>query len=362
MKNITKLILKNFQQWKDGNIEFTKGLNVLMGDTECGKSTIFRAISSILTGKMPEDYIRKGAKGCDVELYFDDNSVFKRSRSKKDNIAIANENKYERVGKDIPFDYFKALGNTSITFGDKNLSLCLYSQFEPHFFITLSDYDKSKLIGTICGIDIVDKLVDSINKDIRQSNSNIKFLKEQLESDNEVLQNKKIELNKQKDLVDNLEGIKNKLLGDIKTLENLSNLDSKSISIKNNINIYEQQLKLNLEYSRVFNQKDNIELLKKLYDLQDQLSKIEFLFNSINNRKKQVELISNYSFDNNKVEVINKLQELSNKLYQYKCDIINSQNNLHALECDLESLIKEKNNLLRDFDKCPLCGGLINEK
>ena len=59
-----------------------------------------------LTGKMPEDYIRKGTKGCEVELYFDDNSVFKRSRSKKDNIAIANENKYERVGKDIPFDYF----------------------------------------------------------------------------------------------------------------------------------------------------------------------------------------------------------------------------------------------------------------
>ena len=149
MKNITKLILKNFQQWKDGDIEFTKGLNVLMGDTECGKSTIFRAISSILTGKMPEDYIRKGTKGCEVELYFDDSSVFKRSRSKKDNIAVANENKYERVGKDIPFDYFKALGNTSITFGDKKLSLCLYSQFEPHFFITLSDYDKSKLIGSI---------------------------------------------------------------------------------------------------------------------------------------------------------------------------------------------------------------------
>ena len=139
-----------------------------------------------------------------------------------------------------------------------------------------------------------------------------------MENDNEALQNKKIELNKQKDLVDNLESIKNKLLDDIKMLENLSNLSSKSISIKNNINIYEQQLKLNLEHSRVFNQKDNVELLKKLYDLQDQLSKIEFLFNSVNNRKKQVELISNYSFDNNKAEVINKLQELSNKLHQYK--------------------------------------------
>lgn len=362
MKNITKLILKNFQQWKDGDIEFTKGLNVLMGDTECGKSTIFRAISSILTGKMPEDYIRKGTKGCEVELYFDDNSVFKRSRSKKDNIAIANNNKYERVGKDIPFDYFKALGNTSITFGDKKLSLCLYSQFEPHFFITLSDYDKSKLIGTICGIDIVDKLVDSINKDIRQSNSNIKFLKEQLESDEEVLQIKKAELDKQKDLVNSLENIKNKLSDDIKTLENLSNLSSKSVFIKNNISLYEQQLKLNLECSRTFNQKDNVELLKKLYSLQDQLNKIEFLFNSINERKKQTEIISNYNFDSEKVEVINKLYELSNKLYQHKASIINLQNNLHASEYELECLIKEKSDLLKGFDKCPLCGGLINER
>ena len=179
--NIKNLILNNFQQWKKGNISFTKGLNVLVGDTECGKSTLFRAISSILTGKMPEDYIRKNEKEVEVKIEFDNNKYFRRLRNKKDNIADANGIIFERVGKDIPFDYFKILGNTKIDFGNKELNLCLYNQFEPHFFITLSDYDKSKLIGTICGIDIIDKLVDGINKDIRSKNTNIKFLNSQIE-------------------------------------------------------------------------------------------------------------------------------------------------------------------------------------
>ena len=134
MKHIKNLILNNFQQWKKGNIQFKEGLNVIVGNTESGKSTLFRAINSILTGKMPEDYVRKGTKGCEVEVQFSDDTFFKRSRTKKDNIANANGVIFERVGKEIPFEYFNKLGKTSIEFGSKELSLCSYSQFEPHFF------------------------------------------------------------------------------------------------------------------------------------------------------------------------------------------------------------------------------------
>ena len=90
MKHISKLILNNFQQWKTGLIKFKPGLNILIGNTESGKSTLFRAIGSILTGKMSEDYIRKGTKGCEVEIQFSD------ERALIDDILFLNFIKFEQ--------------------------------------------------------------------------------------------------------------------------------------------------------------------------------------------------------------------------------------------------------------------------
>ena len=355
-KNIKNLILTNFQQWKKGDIPFTKGLNILVGNTECGKSTLFRAISSILTGKMPEDYIRKGCKDVEVKIDFDNNTYFRRFRSKKDNIADANGIIFERVGKDIPFEYFKSLGNTSINFGTKDLNLCLYNQFDPHFFITLSDYDKSKLIGTICGIDIVDKLVDSINKDIRNNNSQIKFLTEQTERKKNEFDSKNNEFNILDKKIENLKVIVNTLKNNYKLLNNLSNLKNKQLLLQNNINIYQtKQIKNNVILN---NFKDlNIKLLEKLLKLKQNLDiynkledKLKITLNK-NNKLKEI------SFPKNLENLIN----LRNKLLNYNQEIINKEN-LFKIKNDLiNNLKQEKQNLLKGFDKCPLCGGIINE-
>lgn len=355
MKNIQNLILNNFQQWKKGTITFTKGLNVLVGNTECGKSTLFRAISSILTGKMPEDYIRKGCKEVEVKINFSDNTYFRRFRSKKENIADANGLVFERVGKDIPFEYFKKLGKTNIEFGSKELSLCLYSQFEPHFFITLSDYDKSKLIGTICGIDIVDKLVDSINKDIRSDNSEIKFLKEQNSTKNTELQLKEENLVKVKEKVNKLQIIVNSLINSYKTLENLSNLKNKSILLENDINTYKAKEIKNKAILDNFKGL-NTSKLEKLLKFRQNLQIFEKLQNDYsvvlvkNNKLKQI------SFPQN----LEKLLNLKQKLVKYNKDITNKESIFQNNKLLIDNLTTEKNNLLKDFDKCPLCGGIIN--
>lgn len=355
MKNIQNLILNNFQQWKKGTITFTKGLNVLVGNTECGKSTLFRAISSILTGKMPEDYIRKGCKDVEVKINFNDNTYFRRFRSKKDNIADANGLVFERVGKDIPFEYFKKLGKTNIEFGSKELSLCLYSQFEPHFFITLSNYDKSKLIGTICGIDIVDKLVDSINKDIRSDNSEIKFLKEQNSTKNTELQLKEENLVKVKEKVDKLQIIVNSLINNYKTLENLSNLKNKRVLLENDINTYKAKEIKNKTILDNFKGL-NTNKLEKLLKFRQNLHIFDKLQNDYsvvlvkNNKLKQI------SFPQN----LEKLLNLKQKLVKYNKEITNKESIFQNNKILIDNLNKEKNNLLKDFDKCPLCGGIIN--
>lgn len=356
MKHIKTLILDNFQQWKSGKITFTEGLNVIVGNTESGKSTLFRAINSILTGKMPEDYIRKATKGCEVKVEFGDNTTFRRLRNKKDNIADANGLIFERVGKEIPSEYFNRLGKTSIQFGSKELSLCSYSQFEPHFFITLSDYDKSKLIGTICGIDIVDKLVDSINKDIRSNNSNVKFLEEQIKQENEQFKLKEPEYK----LLDNKVRLnESKLLtlqDNFKTLERLVNLSS-NLSLLNK-NIFDNKQELNQVQAKIkeFNPQ-KVEELKKLFTLKQQLKDLSYSITNELNLKNSLK--TTFSVSKDQINLLDDLMFLKGKMFEYKKQITKNQDLFNTYSTELTKLKIAKKELLKDYDRCPLCGGVL---
>lgn len=351
MKHIKNLILKNFQQWKSGTITFSEGLNVIIGNTESGKSTLFRAINSILTGKMPEDYIRKGTKDCEVKIEFSDGSTFRRIRG-KNNIADANGTIFERVGKEIPFEYFKQLGKTNIEFGNKQINLCNYSQFEPHFFITLSDYDKSKLIGTICGIDIVDKIVDSINKDIRDNNSTIKFLEAQIYNNTQDKESKQ----KQYDLLafktKNLEKYLKTAQDKFKTLTELSDLHQKMKDLNNNITLLKDEknnlrVNSNIDCSKML-------LLKKIFNCKNILENFNNDINILINEKKTLKTEANFRTND-----LYKLVFAKNKLNEYNIQIEKYNNNKLQIKEDLNKLIQQKKELLKGYDKCPLCGGIL---
>jgi len=48
---ISKIVVKNFRRFRDATIEFTPGLNMLVGDNEAGKSTVLEAINLALTSR-----------------------------------------------------------------------------------------------------------------------------------------------------------------------------------------------------------------------------------------------------------------------------------------------------------------------
>ena len=351
MKHIQKLILHNFQQWKKGEIEFKEGLNVIVGNTESGKSTLFRSIYSILTGKMPEDYIRKGSKCCEVEIHFSDGSIFKRKRSSKENIALCNDKIFERVGKEIPFEYFKQLGQTSINFGTKEISLCSYSQFEPHFFITLSDYDKSKLIGTICGIDIVDKLVDSINKDIRENNSTIKFLEAQISNDTQNKDSKEKDYNLISIKTNHLEQCLKTTQDSFKTLEDVSKT-AQELSEVNKMIKHIQEILETLRDSD-FDSSKSIELYR-LNNLRLKLDEINQQIEVCRSEQKQI-----VEVDLSSVKTLVKLNRIQKQLQEVNNDIKIYSNVDFTLEDEKKHLETKKSSLLKEYDVCPLCGGII---
>ena len=67
---LANLHVKNLAIIDEIEIDFTKHLNILTGETGAGKSIIIGSINIALGGKVPHDIIRKGADYGLVELVF----------------------------------------------------------------------------------------------------------------------------------------------------------------------------------------------------------------------------------------------------------------------------------------------------
>ena len=76
---LQKLIIKNIALIDSAEISFSKGLNVLSGETGAGKSVIIESLNFVLGAKADKTLIRSGKNECSVIAEFDvaNNEVIK---------------------------------------------------------------------------------------------------------------------------------------------------------------------------------------------------------------------------------------------------------------------------------------------
>ena len=70
---ISKIKLVNFKSFKGEHvIEFSEGINFFVGNNNCGKTTIFKAIEFIQSGKNKSDFVTQGfdTENVSVEIEF----------------------------------------------------------------------------------------------------------------------------------------------------------------------------------------------------------------------------------------------------------------------------------------------------
>ena len=67
---LESLHVKNLALINEAEVDFTKGLNILTGETGAGKSIIIGSINLALGAKADKEYIRTGADYALVELVF----------------------------------------------------------------------------------------------------------------------------------------------------------------------------------------------------------------------------------------------------------------------------------------------------
>ena len=278
-KYITSVTLKNFQAHKDTTVQFDRGLNIIVGESNNGKTSILRGILWAIDNQpLGNDFIMAGENDCSVTINFSDGTYIKRGRTVKDTgyyeIRYIDDNgkyidqTYRGFTNAVPVEVANVhqMPKVNIT-KDIETHLNVLSQLDGPFLLTESPLVKASAIGRITGTHVIDAAIKESNKTIQ---SNRKLIK----SYSEDLQQKE---NERKQLPDikSMEAFTKKYAYIVKYITKLNDSVIKLNADLQQISQYQQQ---------IIHEKEKCERLKKIATLlpiiqaaKDKLNKVMFL-------------------------------------------------------------------------------------
>jgi len=145
---------------KASSLEFSEGVNVIVGATDSGKSAVIRALKWVLTNRPSGDSFCSSWGG-DTEVHIDfDNGQVSRIRSKKDNMYLLGlHDEFKAVKTDIPDEIAVALNMNDLN---------LQTQFESHFLLSKSAGEVAAHFNKVAHLDKIDLGLQNINRWLRQ--------------------------------------------------------------------------------------------------------------------------------------------------------------------------------------------------
>lgn len=106
---IKKVELNNFQSHDYTEMKFDRGLNVILGNSDVGKTAILRAIKWALYNEPKGDYfIRQGERDVSVKVVFSNGVVVQRKKTpSKNSYYLLDTSGNERLLKDLELTFQK---------------------------------------------------------------------------------------------------------------------------------------------------------------------------------------------------------------------------------------------------------------
>ena len=344
---ITELKIKNFQIHESTTIKFTKGLNVVIGDTDAGKSALIRALYLIIMNqpRSGESIYQNSNTTVPLEIQIKDDkgNVIKRHKRK----YYLNGSLMKAVGTDIPIPIAEIL-----PFKDVNWQ----KQLEQHFLILNTGGAAAKTLNASSGMEDQESLMKEIKSQMSEHSSNIKRL---LKNNHEH----ELTINRLKSvtrLLINAKAIKN-IKKEADTFEN--KIDQLNTLL---INIFDCRIDPMI-YERVDSAKIEINEIEKLIVKRNQsatyINLLENLCYPIIDARKLSNKISIYNMLHHSIislfSELNEQEKIESKLQQLSSltnKINEAQNNIVYFENKIQLVRKDFDQKLFELGECPLCG------
>ena len=198
-KKIIRVVLDNFQSHEHTEIDFDNGLNIIVGESNNGKTSIFRSIMWVIDNQpLGTDFIMAGKDSCSVRIEYDDGTFIERGRTLKDTgyykVQYIDENgnmqtaEYRGFTNAVPVEIanIHQMPKVNIT-KDIETHLNVLSQLDGPFLLTESPLVKASAIGRITGTHVVDAAIKESNKTIQGNRKLIKnYEQDIIEKENEL--------------------------------------------------------------------------------------------------------------------------------------------------------------------------------
>jgi len=312
---INRILISNFATINNINIEFTKGLNIITGETGAGKSLIFDSISTVLSKKIDRRTIRpeKGETTIEIRLQKKNESLLLKKEISKNGSS-----KNQINTKDAKASELHKIGLSEILlFGQLNAQDLLQSN---KYFRYLDSFS--------CSTDIQNILSDNIEIFLKLSKKLKKSEKEK-EIYNEKIKLSVYELNEISTVKLDKEEWE-KLNGKIKKIENYENIklltnECENIIENNNDNLLSSNISSLIDLDKEFDILSP--LVEQLLIAKDEIS--------TNLRK-----LSDFDFDQ---DYLTELREQRDNILSLIKKFGSSFDNMMEYKLSLEDLVSKKN-------------------
>lgn len=363
MGNELKLSLENFQSISKGELIFHTGTNVIIGQSNSGKTATFRALKACLSNPSgSQRFIKKGTNHSSVMLEYNGNQIIWK-RTPKENSYIINGETFIKTGNSNVFKLLDDSGfvtdyNDNIMNIEEELQLPfpfgiskgdLFKLFENVFCVS----DSAVILKAAKGIEDKTKVeITTLENDIVKNENKVKEL---LEFKNEV------DLSKLKDMKATLEARNSRIL----SLRDGLPIIKKALKVQDMVlceRTFGNLLPLYQENKLL---KKTIIQLKKLHGVSKALKEIT--------QPKEIILSQYYDLRklSNTVRVLNEIEGLSVPIKDFKSrveaysDLKNYLNDIKSIKRNIklkkeeleevESKVKDIEAKLGEFKVCPLC-------
>lgn len=149
------LTLQNFQAWGEASV-CVKGLTVIVGPSNRGKSSFVRALRGILRNDVSERRIRKGTKSVTVSLVSHGRPALEVKRTKAETTYTVGDETYTKLGGKVP-PPVEAMNVGSVRVGDYALDPIFAGQFDGQFLLSAPPAEVTAVLNAFASTDRLDR-------------------------------------------------------------------------------------------------------------------------------------------------------------------------------------------------------------
>lgn len=402
---IKRITLKNFESHEDSTIEFSDGLNLIIGQSNQGKSSIVRALAMVVANRFDRDSVRTGAKYCSVAVETEKGAVTAERGEDTNHWIIETpqgKKEYRNIGSSVPSEVLEVLGMGERVRGEiKELPNIMF-QLEKHYMLSEIDGKKTtansiaRMMDEAIGIGGMEELIKDIAtdfaakkreletrniqiselrskildinifEDYKRSMEDTKAVFDEIESLNNLLDSAKelsckVELNKEgRNLLERRlncsEGID--ILADkIGDLIKKFRMIFRAFQIMENLDQAGKRIivsdRVNTVYCKTETLIRNLEKLKTAKDFSSKLNELQHSLSADADFDKNLSMIESQRENiSHAKKMLRDARELYKKIRNFSYRLIESEKELKEAEYSFLEL-------KRKLGHCPLCGGKL---